>query len=164
MTASNRHPLATLSQLLSQELAVAGDLLQVLDHERDALTREDPQGIEATTMDKQQLMVQLRELLTRRDAFLMERGYSTGKPGMDAILKELAADLSDDTQTLWQSLGQVAGKLRDSNDTNGILVSLAQRQTRQALEILTGRTGQQQTYGPGGNQVAGVSAQTLAKV
>ncbi len=155
--------LTEFSLLLSEEISLGSSLLDVLGHEREALTHEDPTEIERIAEQKQIIMEKLREQLVLRDRFLVGRGYSTGKIGTDKLLNNSDRKSASVANEQWEQLQQLAEELQISNDINGTMVTMATRQVRQALEILTGRTDQQQTYGPGGQQVIGNTAQALAK-
>ena len=150
-----------LSSHLEAELGCARTLLVTLEREYAALTGSDPEEIEQVTSRKQQHMVEMTALLAHRDHFLKQQGLSPGKAGTE----ELISHTSDDSVAArnWQALQKVASKLQRRNETNGGIIAMGQRHVKQALDIITGHTGESNTYGREGNQQARRSPQTLAK-
>ncbi len=158
---SNNTLQVELSRHLESELECAKALLITLEHEYDALTGSDPEVIERVTARKQQQMVEMTALLAHRDHFLRQQGLAPGKAGTE----ELIGHLSNDSPAIgnWQALEKMASKLQLCNETNGGIIAIGQRHVQQALNIITGHTGESNTYGREGNQQLRRSPQTLAK-
>jgi len=150
-----------LALLLSGEIACARDLLQILGREYQALTHAEADQIKSISVEKQRQMQQLQERLLERDHFLLRQGLAPGKQGTELLLKQTPP--LHDSQSLWEELQALAGRLREQNETNGGIVSLGQRHVQQALDLLTGRSSNGDTYGPAGGHRSAPVAQTLAK-
>ena len=145
---------------LTAEIGCARELLQTLQQEYRALTRGDIDGIESASRSKQEQMQRLQQQMQHRDHLLRQQGLPPGPAGMEQWLERL--DDADAT-TLWHELQQLAERLQEQNEINGGLVALSQRQVRQALELLGGRSGGSDTYGPAGGHHPGHRSQTLAR-
>jgi len=158
---SNNTLQVELSRHLEAELECAQALLVTLEHEYDVLTGSDSEEIEQATARKQQQMIEMTALLAHRDHFLKQQGLAPGKAGTE----ELIGRASENSVVVgnWQTLQKVASKLRRRNETNGGIIAMGQRHVQQALNIVTGHTGESNTYGREGNQQARRSPQTLAK-
>jgi len=150
-----------LSRHLESELKCAQALLITLEHEYDALMGSDPEQIEQVSARKQQQMIEMTALLAERDHFLRQHTLAPGKAGTEALI----GHSSDNSPAvgIWQALQEMASKLRLCNETNGGIIALGQRHVQQALNIVTGHTGESNTYGREGNQQLRRSPQTLAK-
>jgi len=150
-----------LAVLLSGEIACARDLLQILGREYQALTHAEADQIESLSAEKRRQMQQLQQRLLERDRFLLRQGLAPAKQGMEQLLKQ--ASPLHDIHSLWEELQALAGRLREQNEINGGIVSLGQRHVQQALDLLTGRSSNGDTYGPAGGHRSAPVAQTLAK-
>ena len=151
----------SLSQMLPAELDCARKLLDTLAVEHAALIRGDADSISAASSLKLQQMKEFQCLLSERDRFLVRLGFPTGKEGIEALLESSTAD--HPTRENWAELQKIALRLRDGNELNGGIVALEQRHVQQALDILTGRAGEDQTYGPAGSRSNGHQSNSLAK-
>lgn len=146
--------------LLSAELESARNLLQLLEQEHQDLIKGDAEAIRSITALKQEQIKLLREQLQVRDRFLAARQLPAGKEGTDLFIEQAPANSA--IGQCWNRVQELATRLNDRNEVNGGIVALAQRQVRQALNILTCHTEQNSTYGPAGQQT-GRSPQSLAK-
>lgn len=152
-----------LAGLLTAELQCAKALEAVLKREHDILLSSVPEEITSISSEKQLLMKQLQQQLVQRDRFLLQFSLPPGNPGTDLLLKDQPAETR--AATLWKALRELAVALRDQNEINGGIVSLGQRHTKQALQILSGRkSNNDHTYGPEGTQRDGGLSNILAKV
>lgn len=153
--------ISPLSQILPAELDCARKLLDTLAVEHAALIRGDADSISAASSLKLQQMKEFQRLLSERNRFLARLGFPPGKEGTEALLESGPTDHA--TRENWEELQQLALRLRDGNDLNGGIVALEQRHVQQALDILTGRAGETQTYGPAGGRSAGHQPNSIAK-
>ncbi|PLY16610.1 MAG: hypothetical protein C0631_03160 [Sedimenticola sp.] len=149
------------TSILTVELESAQKLDKILDKEHRALTSGDPEQILAAADDKQRQMQETLKFLTERNRFLQSLQLSPGKTGSEQFLDRLPADVP--ARALWQEIEALAHVLRDKNEINGGIVSLAQRHTRQALDILSGKMYSSDTYGKGGERQSGPSSPPIAK-
>lgn len=152
-----------LAGLLTAELQCANALEAVLKREHDILLSSVPEEITRISAEKQLLMRQLQQQLVQRDQFLLQFSLPPGNPGTDKLLKDQPAESR--AAMLWKALRELAVALRDQNEINGGIVSLGQRHTKQALQILSGRKNDNDyTYGPEGTPRDEGLSNILAKV
>lgn len=153
--------ISVLSQMLPAELECARKLLDTLAAEHAALIRGDADSISAASSLKLRQMKEFQCLLSERNRYLARIGFPPGKEGTEALLESGPVDRP--TRENWEELQKMALRLRDGNDLNGGIVALEQRHVQQALDILTGRVGENQTYGPAGGRSSGHQPNSLAK-
>jgi len=150
-----------LQRLLSAELESARELLQLLAQEHQILIKGEADAIRSISELKQAQIKLLGDQLLMRDRFLLAQQLPVGKRGTDIFIQQVAE--SSAIEKCWHQLQELAAQLNDRNEVNGGIVALAQRHVRQALNILTCGSEQNDTYGPAG-QHSGRSPQSLAKV
>ena len=153
--------ISALSEMLPAELECAGKLLDTLAAEHAALIRGDADAISAASSLKLEQMKAFQCLLSERNRYLARFGFPPGREGTEALLESGPADRP--TRENWEKLQKMALRLRDGNDLNGGIVALEQRHVQQALDILTGRVMENQTYGPAGGRGSGHQSNSLAK-
>jgi flagella synthesis protein FlgN len=151
----------SLAGLLAAELSESSKLLEILQRESDILGGNDPESIKAVSKEKLAQMQRLSQQLTQRDRFLTELGLPKGKEGTDRLLRSLPqeSELAD----RWTKLQDLGEQMKKQNEINGNIVAVSQRQVRQALDVLSGKTGAPQTYGREGETRSTANQNTLAK-
>jgi flagellar biosynthesis/type III secretory pathway chaperone len=142
---------------LDAQIAAAENLLKTLEDERTALKGADAHALvdagaaKVAALTRFEELEQARRLLCqgRDDRATFERLIET----LDRPTSFQAAGSSigpgATLQTTWQRLLELTGRCRDSNQTNGLIVTHRQKQIRQLLGMLRGG-GSAQTYGPSG--------------
>ncbi|MES9964960.1 MAG: flagellar protein FlgN [Candidatus Sedimenticola sp. 20ELBAFRAG] len=151
-----------LANLLSAELATANQLKSLLEQEYETLRSGNPDQIMAVAQEKESVLQRMRQHDRDRQRFIGRISIATGKESVSAVLESLPE--GSPAQKLWHELQEVASALHQQNTINGGMVALGQRHTRQALDILSGKKHDGDTYGPGGEQRGGASTDPLAKV
>ena len=157
----SRKEIQQLSELLSAELESACKLLALLEQEHQLLVKGEAEAIRSISEQKQAQIRQFNGQLLVRDRFLTVHQLPPGREGTDLFLQEIPQEES--IRKCWSQIQKLAAELNDRNEVNGTIVALAQRHVRQALNLLTGRTDQSNTYSPAGQQSAQLP-QSLAKV
>lgn len=151
----------TLAGLLAEELSEASRLQDILQREFTALGGDDPEQIGAISKEKLAQMQRLAQQLSKRDSFLKEIGLPNGTEGTDRLLRGLPPDGKLAKQ--WAELRKSGEQLKKQNEINGNIVTVSQRQVRQALDVLSGKTGSPQTYGREGETRSTAQQNSLAK-
>ncbi|MCW8906400.1 MAG: flagellar protein FlgN [Sedimenticola sp.] len=146
-----------LSQLVSAEYACAQSLLELLQKEQQILKSADADALESISQEKQQLVIRMHRQARQREQ-LVDRLQAGGD--INELLKTLSGS---EPARLWQQLGEIAARLQQQNEINGGMVALNQRHTRQALDILCGRSGNREIYGARGEYRQMESGKPLAK-
>jgi flagellar biosynthesis/type III secretory pathway chaperone len=136
-------------------------LADLLQKEQDAVLGKDPERLEQLARDKLELLKQLEYGVQARDRLQIAAGYPAGFAGGDGLVGKLdQAPLSKD----WQSLGDLGERVAEQNNRNGQLVIQQQQAARSALEILTGRLRQDDTYSTLRRKRGGIASYSLGKV
>ncbi len=151
----------TLARLLTTELAEATRLLEILQREVDILGRKEPDPLEAVSKEKLSQMQRLARQLVERDRFLTGIGLPKGKTGTDLLLQGMPRE--HELVARWSELLRLGDQLKKQNEINGNIVAVSQRHIRQALDILSGKTGTPQLYGREGETHSAAQRNSLAK-
>lgn len=141
-----------ISEILEQTLEALGGLQQALQEEAEALAgNRDPDAIANLAQSKQQSVTRINELMQAGDRCLTESGYSAGRAGLERWLDGLAAD--HPARDTWRAIVEISTRCRDLNEINGVQINLLSQRTQEALGILFGLLGgnETETYGPDGN-------------
>lgn len=144
-----------LSALLGDELALLGELEELLASEARVLETSDVRALEATTRARQDRMGALARLEEQRGSLCGMHGFASDRAGLEALIAwcdpqgELVARLRD--------CATLAVRCRDLNDRNAVLVTARLKRVQSMLGALTGRPAHPQTYGPKGYCMGGTS-------
>ena len=125
-----------LLQLITDDVAPAQQLLELLGQESLALHGRDMQLLEHILASKQGLIILLEQHGRRRSEILASLGLPTDRNG----LEQLAAHSSIGEQLLAQSdvLSQLLSDCREANERNGRSIQVQQASTANQLRILNG--------------------------
>lgn len=119
-------------------------LLELLGRERQAIIDREPEVLERIARDKLELLQQIEHGASARARLQKAAGLDAGPEGSERLVRQL----NDPSLTAeWQRLLSLGAEAATENDRNGQLVAQGQRMARAALDILTGRPRQQDTYG-----------------
>lgn len=118
-------------------------LLPVLEAEQQALVGKDPDRLEHIVQEKLGLLKQLEHSVQARDRLQRAAGVPVGIEGGDRLVEAFAIP---ELGTEWSALVAHARQVAELNDRNGRLVFQGQRNARDALGILTGRSASDDTY------------------
>ena len=151
----------TLSHLLQSQAACLKELLKTLKQEHEVLSSGDVDTLLTTTEEKQQLLHKLELHMSGVTGFLCDEGLGTDMAAIPELLEQLPAN--SPLQKLWPALQQLSSRCQDQNEINGGIVTLNQRHTREALNILKGNQSAGDTYGKQGTTNSSASSGTLAK-
>ena len=133
----------------------------VLEREHHALTGRDPQHLEQVVHDKLALLNQLEHSVRARDRLQQAAGFDTGLDAGGQLVETFdQAALRRD----WMQLNAVAQRVAELNDRNGQLAVQGQRNSRNALGILTGRSAEDDTYTTLRRKPAAAASGSLGKV
>lgn len=120
------------------------ELVPLLRSEQEALSSGDAQRLDQVVTDKQHLLDALRHSLSARDQLLKTLQLPAAPQGCIDFLDGNKAPAT--VRCIWDRILDLTRELAQLNDRNGQLASAGERQTRQALAILTGRAAQNDTY------------------
>ncbi|MBN4073750.1 flagellar protein FlgN [bacterium AH-315-E07] len=125
---------------LSAETTLAKNMASVLDDERNALANSDSAQIDKTSETKRALLVDLETHARKRLQLITDIGYRRESGTVRQFLSQ-----NDPSQALlqsWDTLNKQLQLCSDKNQVNGRIISLSQRKTEMALNILRGQLPQ----------------------
>ncbi|MBS0580747.1 MAG: flagellar protein FlgN [Proteobacteria bacterium] len=151
-----------LAELVREELGLLGQLLAVLEQERQAIASTELGPLQRTTERRQQCVASLARTEEQRRSLCRLHGHTADAAGLAKLLK-----WCDPQRTLASVLREchdLARKCRDLNELNAALVAAHLKRVDQRLRALRGRTDRSATYGPRGDVAASHDGRILGAV
>ena len=134
----------TLSNLIEEELEMAGAMHGLLENEYEALTDGDPELITAISRKKLEQLRKMEQHLGKVNLYLLELGLTADTSGAEQAIARTGPDSR--IQSKWDELRSMEIKLQRQNEINGGIITIGQRRVKQALDILSGKSGLTGTY------------------
>jgi flagellar biosynthesis/type III secretory pathway chaperone len=153
-----------LLDILKQEAGCAGELLDVLRGEQEALGNHDPEALEVVVAEKQALIGRLEALQTDRLALMEQGNYSRDSEGMAALVAAAPEKLAGDLTDVWQAFEEKLDLCQDQNQVNGQVLDATMRHTREALSLLLGGGMETELYNRDGAKTGPGGTRSYAKV
>lgn len=148
-------------QVLNDTIDRLESLLRTLDGERQALTGQDPDALQAAVRRKLEALAEVEQMVIGRDRLQAAAGLPPGLEGGARFVAARTPELGAD----WQRMLQLCRRVEQGNAANGQLALQSARQAREALSILTGRDQTPALYGRGKrDQQAAVSGYSFGRV
>lgn len=136
-------------------------LLEVLQAEREALAGTDPRGVERQLSPKLELLQALETAQLSRDRRLRELGLPAGPEGTERLWQ--APGIAPGLRADWERLTHLLHQAQADNTLNSQLAQQRELTARAALQMLTGRSGDEPRYGRAGRRRGGSYSNSLAK-
>ncbi len=148
-----------IAELISAELGVLRQFIDVLQREQTALTEGSTDSLMALAQEKVRYAEQLAALHKDRDARLLAAGLGSGRIGMQSWRE--ASDMPVKVQNELLNVIELAQESRRLNELNGKLVADRLQHNQLALNVLLTAAKQSTLYGPDGQTHLGPSGRTL---
>lgn len=126
----------TLLQMIEDDLAPAGHLLELLQAESQALHGRDMQLMENILAQKQSLIVLLEQHGRKRSQLLQHLGLTPDHTGLQAVAEH--SHLGKQLLASGDRLSQLLAECHDANALNGQAILRQQMATANQIRILTG--------------------------
>ena len=127
-----------VAEVMGREAESVSRLLEVLEHEAQALGDHDGTVLQESVQRQQELMIELEQLATERLKLLVASGFSGDKEGFQGFLKAAGEAEGKPLEQMWSALQEQLRNCRDRNQLNGALLEATRRNTQQVLSILLG--------------------------
>lgn len=151
-------PLSRLSQVIGNEFASLQEFVTLLQREQELLKLGDAESLLPLIENKNALADKLGTLARAREMEVSRLGLAPGRAGMELWLQKSGGE-SD--RQLWSKLMALAAEARDINMVNGKLIGLHMQHNQQAFTALMNASNRAMTYGPDGQQQAGLGGRIL---
>ncbi|MEW6164194.1 MAG: flagellar protein FlgN [Pseudomonadota bacterium] len=145
---------------LGEEVNKLREFIALLKREQELLTRGDTDALLPLIESKTNLANALGALAQARENHLSRQGLPGSRAGMESWL---ASHGSPGMRQAWDTLLELAAEARSLNITNGKLIGLHMQHNQQAFAALMSATDRAMTYGPDGQQQAGLGGRILGK-
>ncbi len=141
-----------LTRFIAEETDYVGKLAELLEQEHALLVANDIASLDAAMRERQHCVSRILRLEEEWRGLCRGLGYSADAQGLAELLRW--CDPSGTLTKAWSACSSAAGRCRQRNDRNGILVSarLSHVQARLGALIKAGRD--QMVYGRGGTYFA----------
>lgn len=149
---------ASLAQLLEDDLQTTGILETLLRSERTLLETRDITALNALLLEKAQLLASIENNDEARKALLLEAGYDASPQGMLQYCNQ-----SEQDAALYAELRAQLQRCAELTDLNGAIVHRSRMNTRQALDILRGKTITEDLYTNQGDARRTTESRALGK-
>ena len=146
------------SNPLEEEVGRLKEFIGLLQREQELLKQGDTDALLPLIETKTQLADRLATFARARETYLARQGFPAGRPGMESWLQRHGSDAQRQS---WHALLQLAQEARDLNELNGKLIGLHMQHNQQAFTALMNATNRAMTYGPDGQQQAGLGGRIL---
>jgi flagellar biosynthesis/type III secretory pathway chaperone len=158
-----------LSELIDEQTAAAGQLLEILTAEKSALTGNEVQVLQDLDARKRAQLSRTEHLEQNRRQLCRTLGIGAERGAMDYLINDLAAAghhaLQGALRTGWQRLKELMVACRDANEVNGLVAQFKQRQLLHLLGLMRGGSPGTLTYQSTGTTAqAGVSSRAIVEV
>jgi flagellar biosynthesis/type III secretory pathway chaperone len=153
--------LAPFATAVADTLRHLEALQPLLEREHEALHGREPQTLNAVIREKLEVLGRLEAAMRGIETLLQRAGLRGGGAGGDALLERLPHP--DELGEQWRRLKTRAAEVDRLNARNGSLTKQAQRSTRTALSILTGRQTTDPSYDRRGRDQGGLTGYSLGE-
>lgn len=126
----------TLLQLITDDIAPAQHLLEILKAESLALHGRNMVEMEHILAQKQALVIVLEQHGRRRSQLLSSLGLPASRAGLEEVAKH--SSVGEALLTAGDELSALIAECKAANEQNGGLIQLQQLTTAQQLRILNG--------------------------
>ena len=151
-----------LAELLAGEIALLGQLEQLLEEERELIGSAQPEDLRRTTRARQERLGALARIEEQRRSLCSLHGEASDRAGLERLRR-----WCDPAGTLTGALTEcltLALRCRDLNDRNGLMVAAKMKRVSERLQLLTGSVPRAETYGPRGYSVHARGGRMLGAV
>lgn len=140
--------MTSLTQMLTEELRMAKQLLTLLQQEESILLADETEDLLSITQTKSQLVGELSVISQQRLSHVNHLGCTGQENGMQQWL-DIEANTS--SKNTWELIITTATIAKELNRTNGLLVNRLAARNQNALASLQGYGGASTSlYGPTG--------------
>jgi flagellar biosynthesis protein FlgN len=137
-----------LAELLSEEIALLGELHRLLEEEQGLISAAKPEALQRTTRARQERLGALARVEEQRRSLCSLHSHSSDREGLERLRRW--CDPKGTLTMPFKECAALAMRCRDLNDRNGVMVAAKMKRVSEALQTLTGRPASADTYGPRG--------------
>ncbi len=152
---------AQIVEILCDTVYHALGLKEILDYEREALEKQDIDGIDRTVDTKSACVHAMTLLDTKRIELCTACGFAAGPEQMQQMIDW--CDDSDLVKNRWDHLMLIGAECSAINLTNGAIIRVRQQQFESSLSLLRGVTPGFNTYGRHGGEAGDYGRQSLVE-
>jgi flagellar biosynthesis/type III secretory pathway chaperone len=134
-----------LAELVGEEIALLGQLRELLEEEYGLIGAAQPEALKRTTRARQERLGALARIEDQRRSLCSLHGEAADRTGFERLRR-----WCDPAGALTATLAECAAlaiRCRDLNDRNGVMVAAKMKRVSELLRTLTGRAASADTYG-----------------
>lgn len=145
-----------MQHLLSADHADIVSLIRVLEQEKVALEKNDPDSLETIVNEKRALLAHLENSDQQRQALLSQAGYPHNKQGMMDFLNSEPTLHNAPLKTLWKQLEVSLKQCRRQNKINQLITQASHLYLKELIRRFRGLDCSGEVYSKQGS-VSGLS-------
>lgn len=153
-----------LQALLRQEVECAGQLMDILRCEFEALKQGDNVNLQQIVAQKRQSINALARLSSERQQWLTAAGYPKTASAIDEYIQQTDVAERNSIEELRRSLRTLAQEAKRLNEINGGVIETSRRYLEHALAILQNRGTEVELYSPTAKTSHGPRSHSLGTV
>lgn len=156
-------PSGKLLPLFQEITSYLKQLLNALNSEHQALSKNNFQSIDIIAKEKIVLMEQLEDLNKERLDLLNAAGFDASTESVEEFLKKTNSPRTPLVQSSWKEISNLTDKCEKQNDINGIVIENNRQHTENALSILQGKQQSTELYTNKGAPIKTTKTPTLIR-
>ncbi|PVV13345.1 MAG: hypothetical protein B6D72_05820 [gamma proteobacterium symbiont of Ctena orbiculata] len=157
----SREASSAFHSILTNEIAQAQQLHDLLGKENSLLQKGSPQALQDLLEEKKTLLQRVESAVATHNRFLEQQGLSIDRQGTESFIQGCAN--GEVLHQAWEHFTALLESCHRQNEVNGGAVQLNQRHVTQTLEILKGISHGDKTYGRGGEAKPNATSKSLGK-
>ena len=152
-----------MQDYLDRQLQDAQALLELLGNEREALSGNDGEAIEAFAASKYRLAREVETATQQCNQLLEQSGFDTNKSGIEKFFQSCGEPHATAFSSRWKECQDILLQCQQENRVNGKLIDSSKRRIKQAISILQGQPVDEELYGKRGNTVNHATGSSLTR-
>lgn len=149
---------------LQAEQAAFQQFYELLQAEKDALSRNEVDRLPELAQLKSEKILQLSQLAEQRNLYLAAHSCLPDQAGMEEWYRRSRGETGIRLYKIWQDMLKQARAAHQLNQENGALIELKLQHNQQALAIIRAAANQNGVYGRDGLTQASHSGRPIDKV
>lgn len=148
--------IARLMSALEEKEAACGELLHILDEERQCLMALDVPGIAAAAKAKEDAMAELGRLTDECRLLLFQSACEYGLPGestLGSLIERVPSSRREGLRARQSRLVSLANRIRETEAVNGGMITASLGLVERSIGFFNARLRTADTYGGGGQMV-----------
>lgn len=143
-----------LKTLLEADCESLKMLLEVLEHERKAITKGEPKDIAAITKQKLEQLESIEQLNHKRIELFRSAKQPVDSKNMESLIADAPSELHVELKQLWRSFQSQLKNCKKLNTLNETIANAKDQNIQEVLDLFSGKDTESDLYGPHGINIS----------